>query len=233
MLDYYLDNIALYPFAYVPDLFLLIAVVSGLVNIRYLNQQTRWLLWLVMLSTVIELIMLHYASNYENNHYLINLTSLVETVCLSVIYGLEIENKASRRWIIIGLAGYLITFFYAYKWTQIAEYMIGVQRLLMIFFVILHFQYLLNNMRVPNLLAYTMFWVSAGVMLYASGTLFIFLFVHKTLNNPLPDSDFTWYLGFTRVFTCLFYTIIATSFWLRRREARQTLNSYPSSSEII
>ncbi|WP_128544905.1 hypothetical protein [Larkinella soli] len=223
MLERFIQLITDFPLWFISDLFLLLAVAAGLVNLSFLNKPFYWLLILISLTLSIELAMTIYAAYRQNNHYLINLTSLVEMVCLAIVYAKEIRSPRSRM-IIYGLGLiYLIAFLINFEWTRIADYMIGIQRISMIIFVFLHFQSLLVSMRVTNLFSHAMFWVSAGVLIYATGTLFVFLFVNKTLRDP--SGDFTWYMIFTQSFSGFFYFVIALSFWLRRREVRMVEHS--------
>ena len=207
-----------YPLSFLPDCFLLLGIVIGGCSIRYLNAPTKVILLMLIVCFLVEIVLTYYAILRQNNRFLVNLTSLVETIFLSVVYYIEIKQQRSRRAILVLLATYLITFVYSFEWVRFAEYLLTVERLLLLSFVALHFQHILSVMRVPNILAYAMFWVSAAVMMYAAGTFFVFLFSRVTLGNLQGGVDFTWYLSVFRWFTCLFYAIIAVALYLRRHE---------------
>ena len=173
---------------------------------------------MLIICFLVEIVLTYYAILKQNNRFLVNMTSLVETICLSVAYYIEIKQKKNRQVILVLLATYLITFAYSFEWARMGEYLLTVERLVLLSFVALHFHHILSIMRVPNILAYAMFWVSAGVMVYAAGTFFIFLFTRVTLENSRASIDFMRYLSVVRWFTCIFYTVIAAAFYLRRRE---------------
>ena len=210
------EMIARYPQSFLPDCFLLLAIVVGIVSIRYLGFSLKVMLLMLVLCFLVELVLLYYAAYSKNNHFLINLTSFIETVCLTVIYYHEVAEKRSRLTIIAALLMYLVAFVYSFSWMRIADHLLSIERFILILFVVLHFQYILSGMRVPNILVYSMFWISAGLLVYAAGTFFVFLFTKFTLSDL--HGDFHWYISIVRLFTCLFYLVVAVAFYLQRRE---------------
>lgn len=207
-----------YPMSFIPDCFLLLGIIVGGFSLRYLNAPMKIILLMLVICFLVEIVLTYYASLNQNNRFFFNLTSLVETVFLSVVYYIEIKQRRSRQAILVLLVTYLITFVYSFEWARFAEYLLTVERLVLLSFVALHFQHILSVMRVPNILAYSMFWVSAGVMVYAAGTFFVFLFSRVTLDSLQGDSNFKWYLSMFRWFTCLFYAILTIALYLRRNE---------------
>lgn len=207
-----------YPLSFLPDYFLLLGIVTGVFSFRYLHTPTKIILIMLVVCLLIEIILTYYATLKQNNRFSVNLTSLIETVCLSVAYFIEIKQRRSRQVILVLLAAYLITFVRWFEWMRFDEHLLTAERLVLLIYVALHFQYILSVMRVPNIMAYTMFWISAGVMVYAAGTFFIFLFTRVTLDIAQGSAGFSWYITIVRWFTCLFYAVLAVSFYLRRRE---------------
>jgi hypothetical protein len=219
MLDPYIRLFVSYADWFVSDLFLLIALGAGLICYKYIHGGARWLLYLLILNFIVELILIHYAAFHKNNHFLLNVSSLIETACLAGMYYSIIMRKWSRIFIVSSFLIYLVIAIYSFEWSRIADYMLGVQRLIMIVYVILYFQYLLSELKVDYLIGHSFFWISAGALLYASGTLFIFLFVKITFGDP-SGGDFSWYMLFAQAFSSFFYSMVAIGFWLQRREIR-------------
>ncbi|WP_234735005.1 hypothetical protein [Tellurirhabdus bombi] len=217
MLEPYIRLFINYADWFISDLFLLIALGTGLICYRYVYGGARWLFWLLVLSFFVELLLIHYAALSKNNHFLLNVSSIIETACLAGMYYSIIMRKWSRIFIVVSFLIYLSISIYSFEWLRIADYMLGVQRLMMIVYVILYFQYLLSELKVDYLMGHSFFWISAGALLYASGTLFIFLFVKITFGNP-NDGDFSWYMHFAQAFNSFFYITLAVGFWLQRRE---------------
>jgi hypothetical protein len=221
MIDHpYVELIFKYPDSFIPDLFLLLAIGAGLVNYSFLNKPSHWLFRMLVLSLIISLIQLHDAAYRHNNTYLYNLNSLVEMSGFAVAYWTELKSRRNRTLIISGFVIYLLVFIYDFSWTQIAGIALGVQRIIMIVYALLYFHHILTKMQVQNLLIHSMFWVSAGAIVHAAGTLFVFLFVKVTLGDLSSNGSYYLYITIVRTFSAFFYLVLLVSFWLRRREYR-------------
>lgn len=203
-----------FPWSFSTDVFLLVGIAFGLYAVNHLDKTLKVILLFLTVCLGIEIILIYYAAHKWNNYFLVNITSLVETVFFSVVYWVEVSNRRSRVIILSLLGSYLILFVYSFQWQHIAEFLLGAERLILIAFVILHLQFVLETMRVSNLLTYPMFWVSSGMIIYATGTLFIFMFAQITFSDP----NDMWYWSVTQGFTCLFYSMLGVSFYLHRRE---------------
>ncbi|GAB3315925.1 hypothetical protein GCM10027299_05530 [Larkinella ripae] len=221
MIDHpYIKLILKYPDSFLPDLFLILAIGTGLVNYNFLDKAGRWLLRMLLLTLVISLIQIHDAAYRQNNLYLFNLISLIEMGCFAAAYHLELKAKRHQTIVLTGLSLYLLAFIFDFSWTKIAGIALGTQRIVMIFYALLYFHHILTKMQIQNLLIHSMFWVSAGAIVYAAGTLFVFLFIKVTLGDLSSNGSYYLYVTIVRTFSAFFYIILLISFWLRRRESR-------------
>ncbi|WP_138991321.1 hypothetical protein [Larkinella sp. C7] len=137
-------------------------------------------------------------------------------------YWIELKSRRNRTLIISGFVVYVLVFLYDFSWTNIAGVALGVQRIIMILYALLYFHYILTKMQIQNLLIHSMFWVSAGAIVHAAGTLFVFLFVKVTLGDLSSNGSYYLYITIVRTFSAFFYLVLLVSFWLRRREFRVT-----------
>ncbi len=191
MIDHpYVRLILKYPDSFLPDLFILLAIGTGLVNYFFLDKPNRWLLRMLIFSFVISLIQIHDAAFRQNNLYLYNLNSLVEMSGFAVAYWIELKSRRNRTLILSGFVIYVLVFLYDFSWTNIAGVALGVQRIIMILYALLYFHYILTKMQIQNLLIHSMFWVSAGAIVHAAGTLFVFLFVKVTLGDLSSNGSY-------------------------------------------
>ncbi|RRA97641.1 hypothetical protein [Larkinella rosea] len=175
---------------------------------------------MLVLSLVISLIQLHDAAYRQNNTYLHNLNSLVEMGCFAAAYRIELKARSNQVIVFTGLGIYLLVFLNDFSWTRIAGVTLGVERIVMIVYALLYFHYILARMQVQNLLIHSMFWVSAGAIVHAAGTLFVFLFVKVTLGDLSSNGSYALYITIVRTFSAFFYIILGFSFCIRRREFR-------------
>ncbi|GAB3908496.1 hypothetical protein GCM10028803_44230 [Larkinella knui] len=175
---------------------------------------------MLLLSLIISIAQTHHAAFRQNNLYLYNLNSLVEMSCIAVAYRIELKSSRNKAVIVAGYILYLLVFIYDFSWTHIAGIALGVQRIVMIVYALLYFHYILTNMQVQHLLIHAMFWVSAGAIVHAAGTLFVFLFVKVTLGDLSSNGSYSLYITIVTTFSAFFYIVLLVSFWLRRREFR-------------
>lgn len=221
MIDHpYIRLILKYPDSFLPDLFLILAIGTGLVNYLFLDKSSRWLLRMLLLTLIVSIIQIHDAAYRQNNLYLFNLISLIEMAGFAVAYRIELKSKRNQAVVLAGFGLYLATFIIDFSWTKIAGVALGIQRIIMIFYALLYFHHILTKMQIQNLLVHSMFWVSAGAIVYAAGTLFVFLFIKVTLGDLSSNGSYYLYITIVRTFAAFFYIILLVSFWLRRRESR-------------
>ncbi|WP_234735004.1 hypothetical protein [Tellurirhabdus bombi] len=224
MLDPYLNLILKYPFSFLQDLCLLVGLLSGIVNYRKLDAANRTVFGLIAITFGIELVLIHYAAFGRNNHFLVNITSLVTVIGLGQSYALEIKKASYSRSIYALTAVYAAIFLYAFQWTRVIEYILAIERLLLIGFVAMYFHRLLSSLLVENLLQHAMFWNSVGVALYASATLFILLFIRfPFFNEALYRKEYAFYWELTQYASSFLYMTLATGFWVRRQEVSQSV----------
>lgn len=219
MVDHpYIQLVLKYPQTFLPDLFLVLALVAGLVNYPFLDKASSWFFRMLVLSLGISLLQNHNAAYRLNNLYLYNLNSLAEMGCIAGAYWIELKSKRNRTLILASLGVYLLVFLYDFSWTKIAGVTLGIQRIMMILYALLYFHYILTKMQIQNILIHAMFWISAGAIVHAAGTLFVFLFVKVTLGDLSSNGNYGLYIQIIRAFTAFFYVVLIISFWLRRRE---------------
>lgn len=215
----YIDLVLLSPESFVSDLLLILGIAAGTINYTYFNTPIKCLFFVLVACLCLEGVQIYYAAHHWNNHFLVNVLSLVEMIGFAAIYYLELTGSRNG-WLIGATLGiYLLVFLDAFKWTGFAEYIMVGERLFFILYVVLHFQQLLFQMKVINLFEHSMFWVSVATLIYATSTMFVFLFIRVTLRLSPVNEDFRWYWGFIQGCTAIFYLILAFSFWIRRREA--------------
>lgn len=210
------ELISEYPFSFSSDFFLVVGVIIGLITLGYLDRTLKIVFLFLALCLVIEAVLIYYAARTWNNYFLVNVMSLVVMLSYSVVYWREVASRYSRVTIVGLLILYLAVFAYSFEWVRVSEYLLAVERVILMIFVILHLQFILEAMRVPNLLRHPMFWVSSGIMIYAAGTFFIFMFAQVTFGNP---QDMRYWMV-VQAFTCLLYTMLMIAFYVCRREVR-------------
>ncbi|MVM29346.1 hypothetical protein GO755_04820 [Spirosoma sp. HMF4905] len=153
-----------------------------------------------------------------NTFYIQNLETVFQTVLIGLVYYYCFDKPLSKQ-ITIGLIIVCLgIIFYSYDATRVSTRALSTFRLLSIGLSLAYFNKILVDMRVNNVLLHTMFWFSAGLLLYASGTFFIMLFSeywYKDINK-VPAEVFDKYWNATQILFILFCLFSAYGLWVSK-----------------
>ncbi|GAB2520730.1 hypothetical protein GCM10027085_08350 [Spirosoma aerophilum] len=78
------------------------------------------------------------------------------------------------------------------------------------------FERVLSELTIRNILAYSMFWVNSGLLLYFCGTFFIFLLSDKVLSSKAKPDIFQQYWDTNLIFYILFCLLASIGIWLSK-----------------
>lgn len=197
-----------YPLDFVADFFDVFILIIGLYLFKNLRREMRFLVGYFMCTLIKDFISLYFAYYKWSNFYIYNIYTFTEIIFISAVYASVFTNAfQKRRIIVIGACSLLLNAFF-FSFEELSAVNFTVFRISTIIMVLLHFVALLSEMRVKNIARYSMFWVSSGLLIYATGTLFTFLFikylytVSKETRNFFIDSTQVLYIVF-----CLFSLI--------------------------
>ncbi|MCG8576579.1 MAG: hypothetical protein MI810_17000 [Flavobacteriales bacterium] len=153
---------------------------------------------------------LSYGGN--NNLWIFHIHSYLEVLCFAGIFYLIFEKSPLRHVCLVVIALFFafgISYvLYHQSFYQFNSMERGVEGILMLLLCILFFGRLLLKLDVPNLLAYPYFWFATGLMIYFSGTLFLFLYASKYL----AMGDITYWLIHS-LLNILLNIIFAITIW--------------------
>ncbi|WP_266367988.1 hypothetical protein [Tellurirhabdus rosea] len=223
MLEPYIHLIQKYPTSFLMDYCLLVSFLSGIINFRFMDSANRAILGMIAVTLGIELVLIHYASQGSNNHFLFSLISLVTVVGMGVAFTRG-AVKASEKWSVGAIvAVYSLIFASDFQWTRIVEHLLAIERLILLGFVLLYFRRMITQMHVSNMLRHAMFWNCVGIILYASASLFILLTIQfPFFNASLFNTKYEAYWLFAQWGAGFMYLVMGTAFWVRRVEVLET-----------
>lgn len=168
----------LYYGAYLLPMLVLSVVV--LLNFQKYPKTLKFLGILILFSFSLDLINVVLAFFRINNYPFHYLWTLVEIICMHLIYYHLIESKTFRSFIKVnGLLFVSIWIFSSFISTSFNGFSYNIQAIFSLFYIIysLYFFFqLFNNPVTVNLKDYPYFWMNSGFLIYFSGTIFLFLF---------------------------------------------------------
>ena len=155
-------------------------------------------------------------------------TTFYEYSLFAFFIWLNINNRKFRQVILI--ASILFVFFLFFYYTnatfkRLDSLPIGIESILLLIFTSYFFYEQINN---PNLLfIYNdyKFWVTTGIMIYISGSFFIYIFA-----NQIPKSEISLYWSFTYVFLGIMNILFAIGILLLGQKSNQKRQTKPKTN---
>lgn len=146
---------------------------------------------------------------HESNNLLYNCQTILEFTLISLIFYYVFDRDFLKKGILL-----LITLFIPIALVLIVENpfyfnenLNGTSGLLLILITLTYFYRLLQNMSIPILSHSAMFWISSGVLLYFSGTIFVYIFSSVVFENNMPLWSINLYLNI------LFHIMLTIGIW--------------------
>ncbi|WP_420148898.1 hypothetical protein [Spirosoma sp.] len=169
----------------------------------------KWVVIFFLSYFLKDSIALVHSLKRENNLYLFNLLSFFEIGIVAIIYGFGMPKYAKKfLWFAVGCLVINLLF---YSGQTISVGNLTLTRLFIIITVLIYLNNLLNEALIRNILRHDLFWVSAGLLLYAAGTFFIFLFGKDLFNFGAASAyeTFDFYWNFQEIIFIIF-CVLAT-----------------------
>ncbi len=152
-------------------------------------------LWISLI--IYEIAMWYTSLNSIHNHFLLNIYIPLEFILISYIYWLLLETKSYKTTILV-VASLTLVFqilsniTYWDSFNRFNSTANVIPNLGIMLFVIMYFYELLKNGEMVNLLTFPLFWISAGILLYVSVNLFLFIFGEFVLFNNSSEISKLW-----------------------------------------
>lgn len=125
-------------------------------------------------------------------------TTLCEFSFFTFFIWSNVKSKKFKQVIILASVGFVIflSLYYSFaKFKRIDSVPIGVESLLILIFSFYFFYEQVNNKEVLFIYNNYTFWIITGIMIYISGSFFIYIFA-----NQIPREDLNLYWSFTYIF---------------------------------
>ncbi len=192
---------------------ILIPLLLSLNYIRTFNLSLKVLFIYILLSILVEILTGYLSINNINNLFIYYYFSFLEFVLFVIIYFhiLNIYRKKMLMWCIISIFGLicLIDFLLLGGDNKMNELSRNVESVSLITLSIFYFNSLIKNSDGQNLLQQFSFWFNSSIIIYFSGSFFIFLFSNYMLDES-PDTFFAIY-AIHSIFNIIFNILLAIS----------------------
>ena len=211
------NQIKEYPIDFISHFGSLIPVFVGLFNYRWIAKEQRIGLLLFFFYFVKDTYSLWLSLHSHNNLYVQNIQAIIELLFIGLLYNAHFPTKNKKRTvaILVCLSTPLLLFYY--KQDAVSPEIQSIFRVFSIAVCLLYFYSLIDRMIVRNILTYSMFWITSGLLIYTAGTFFIFLF-GEYIYNPKEVSDdvFDFFWNTSQLLFMIFCLFFSVGLWFGR-----------------
>lgn len=223
MVDRIISFSVKYPLDMVSYLVILIPFVIGLTRYERLQKENRAFVYYFLVVFLKETAGLAIMLSGNTNLYLHNVQAFIDIIFLWVAYRYVLQDRKCRTYLATAGTVCLIMaalFFNAQNVDSINQI---AARLFAIVAVLLFFNDLLSQLRVVHLSRYAMFWLSSGLLIYATSTFLIALFSQFLFSANLSAETFDFFWNTQQGLFILFCLFASLGFWVSRSENQQAV----------
>ncbi len=207
-----------YPIDFIAHISSVLPIVIGISRYRYLNNSLKIILFFFIISFIKDTYSLALIFSIPNNLYVQNIESVYQTALIGAVFYFSFEENFSRR--IIALSTILCTAFtlFYYKNNEVSSISLSTVRLLAIALALAYFSKIMVDMRVKNIMKHSMFWFSAGLLIYAAGTFFAMSlseYWYKDINK-VPVEIFDKYWNSSQILLIIFAMLSTVGLWFAK-----------------
>ncbi len=204
--------IAHYPLDFISYVAGIIPVLAGFVWYNRLTASMKWVVALFGLFFLKDSVGWVHSLRQETNLYLINLQSFAEIGAVGIIYALSLPRFAKLIGVLAIGCLLLNSFYYSNVVLSVGN--LTIARLFILVVVLIYLAHVLNEAVIRNILAHDLFWLSAGLLVYAAGTFFIFLFGQYLFDSATPDATFDFYWSLQEIIYIIFSALAALGLYV-------------------
>ena len=207
-------------FATIPPL------VLGLLNLKYLRGAWQWVFGFVVLGFIISMLNVHVFAGV-NNLFLVHLYVPLKFILFTGAYRHFLKGFISTRILVsvmILFLGYCIyNTIFIQRITEYNSYPRALGGLILAIYAILWYLKSLSRMEFMRLRDEPTVWFNTGMLIYFSGSFFVFILSNQVLFQSVQLSKQVWLISSTLM--VIFYQIIAYSFFLVGKNAKSKVAS--------
>lgn len=213
-----------YPLDFVSYLSSLLPIFIGLLTYQYhrLIQRCIWLFFIFL--SIKDSYSLWYVYHVRSNIHIQNLETLFEIGFVGLIYYSTFTTPVSKRIIALtGLAAAGVVLL-TYDYERVSFISLLTYRVYSISLSLAYFNKVMVDLRIKNILKHTLFWFSAGLLIFATGTFFVSLFSEFIFNpQVVDDATFDTYWNLNNTLSLIFASLSATGLWFSRYDRENIL----------
>ncbi len=208
-----------YPSITLNSLAPIFVLVIGIFRYKYLNFSLKLILVFLLFVILTDIPVWITAALKINNLYYVYIVKSISDIIICSVYYFHIKSPSKKKIILlsIGLMSFLAIFQILFL-NDIGEFAFTL-KIPLILVVFLHFQTILSELKIKNLLYYPYFWISSGIMLICCFSIMVLLFYNYTIYYGMEDKNQYWfYISFLEFVSIIFYIFMFIGFWVSNKK---------------
>ncbi len=182
-------------------------------KIKTLSTPLKVLFFYLIFSLLNEFICFWFFSRTANS-YVYNVFTFVEGLSIIVIYKNIIQSEKNGLYFLALIVFFSLCFAVSGLLGQLSKhspFLLTVETVIVIALSITYFFRLINNVLIPKLTDYYLFWLNTSFLIYFCGSLFIFIFENFILYNQDKNMRNLWILH--NFFNIVYNILLAKSIY--------------------
>lgn len=207
-----------YPIDLLSHLSSLIPVIVGVSRVKQWTKTSAFILLFFIFCFVKDTYALWHVMLTLNTTFIQNIETFFQAVIVGTIYYHCFDKCLSKQILIVLTLMCTSIIIVSYEEIKVSVIALLSFRLLSIGLTLAYFNKILVDMRIKNVLAHVMFWFSAGLLIFSTGTFFIVLFSeywYKDINK-VPAEVFDKYWNTSQFLFIFFSLLSAYGLWVSK-----------------
>lgn len=196
---------------------ILIPISLALIYFKSLDAPLRVLILLLLVSGITDIINAYLYSKTISNMGVMNVYTLLELGLYSIYYTINLADyrgvkHISRSLVLI----FVLTIFFTVTSDfneKINTITLTIESLTIIFMSLIYFDKMLKSMRLPKIWQDPYFWINSAILIYFSGSFFVFIFVDFV---DIKSSFNLWHIH--SIVHFIFNIVLTVGFWKAQKE---------------
>lgn len=207
-----------YPIVEISDFISIIPIIIGVFFYKSLSKEFKLLLYFLVVYFLLGLYSTWLSVLTKNNIYILNFVEILEISTICLIF-FQINSQSYKRFLMITLLGSAIFVgFWKFDFIEFAYFPYVLNRLSYVIIVFIYFHTLLSEISAKNILTHPPFWLCAGLVIYSTGSVLIFLFGKQIFSINAPDKLFLQFYNIISIINIMFRLLIGVSFFVSKYE---------------
>jgi hypothetical protein len=209
-----------YPLNGVSHLCSILPVLVGLFAYKQLSTGLRLLILLFVVYFVNDSYSLWLAIYRKSTFAVQNIQPIWEVAFVVAIYLTYFQSLLSKQLVKYGVVICITVIAFTFQTDSISPVGSVVHKLFIVALLLMYLNEILQEARVRNILVYSMFWVSAGLLIYLAGTFFFSLFSTYLYDDDTSNRVFDPFWNLNQMLYILFSLLASIGLWFSKYDSR-------------